>query len=116
MKKTYHLCLSGSDEAIFRDLQDYNMGFNYFALALYKTDSIGLAESFMSTHTHQLVQTCDPRGFMYAFRQSYSTYFNHKYQREGRLAEENHFFAPPAYTADNAIGTALLCAKGDRNG
>ena len=32
------------------------------------------------------------------------------------LAEENHFFAPPAYTADNAIGTALLCAKGDRNG
>ncbi|MBE6713101.1 MAG: peptidase M22 [Ruminococcaceae bacterium] len=32
------------------------------------------------------------------------------------LADENHFFAPPAYTADNAIGTALLCAKGDRNG
>ena len=32
------------------------------------------------------------------------------------LEAENHFFAPPAYTADNAIGTALLCAKGDRNG
>lgn len=32
------------------------------------------------------------------------------------LAGDLHFFAPPAYTADNAIGTALLCAKGDRNG
>ena len=32
------------------------------------------------------------------------------------LESQNHFFAPPAYTADNAIGTALLCAKGDRNG
>ena len=29
------------------------------------------------------------------------------------LAAENHFFAPPAYTADNAIGIALLCRKGD---
>lgn len=32
------------------------------------------------------------------------------------LASDRHFFAPPAYTADNAIGTALLCRKGDRNG
>jgi hypothetical protein len=91
MKKTFHLCLSAGDEVMFRDLEDYHRGFNCFALALYKTGSTGLVEAFMSTHTHQLVQTCDPRGFMYAFRQSYSTYFNHKYQREGRLAEENHF-------------------------
>ena len=32
------------------------------------------------------------------------------------LAAENHYFAPPAYTADNAIGTALLCMKGDKRG
>ncbi len=32
------------------------------------------------------------------------------------LANEKHFFAPPAYTADNAIGIALLCRKGDQNG
>ena len=32
------------------------------------------------------------------------------------LAAENHYFAPPAYTADNAIGTALLCRKGDKRG
>ena len=28
MKKTYHLCLSGDDEVIFRDLEDYHMGFH----------------------------------------------------------------------------------------
>lgn len=91
MKKTYHLCLSAGNEVMFRDLEDYHRGFNCFALALYKTGSTGLVEAFMATHTHQLVQTEDPNGFMYAFRQPYSMYFNHKYQRKGRLAEEHHF-------------------------
>ena len=35
---------------------------------------------------------------------------------QNALAQELHFFAPPAYTADNAIGTALLCRKGECNG
>ena len=39
MKKTFHLCLSAGDEAMFRDLEDYHRGFNCFALALYKTGS-----------------------------------------------------------------------------
>lgn len=91
MKKTYHLCLSAGDEVMFRDLEDYHRGFNCFALALHKTGSTGLAEAVMATHMHQLVQTDDPNGFMYAFRHPYSIYFNHKYQRTGRLAEEHHF-------------------------
>ena len=91
MKKTYHLCLSGGDKIMFRDEEDYNKGFNYFALALYKTESTGLAEAFMSTHTHQMVQTSDPKEFMYNFRQPYSKYFNHKYQRTGKLGEKTHF-------------------------
>lgn len=91
MKKTYHLCLSAGDEIMFRDLEDYHRGFNCFALALHKTGSTGLVESFMSTHTHQLVQTSDPDGFIYCFRQPYSMYFNHKYHRKGRLGEEKHF-------------------------
>ena len=37
MKKTYHLCLSAGDEVMFRDQEDYNRGFNCFALALHKT-------------------------------------------------------------------------------
>lgn len=32
------------------------------------------------------------------------------------LQQENHFFAPPDFCADNAIGTALLCKKGVGNG
>ena len=76
---------------MFRDLEDYNRGFNCFALALYKTDSTGLVESFMATHTHQIIQTSDPNEFMWHFRQPYSLYFNHKYQRCGKLGENMHF-------------------------
>ena len=76
---------------MFRDLEDYNRGFNYFALALYKTDSTGLVESFMSTHHHQLTQTADPAALMYNFRLPYSMYFNRKYHRKGKLGEETHF-------------------------
>ena len=91
MKKTYHLCLSAGDEIMFRDLEDYHRGFNCFALALHKTDSTGLVESFMSNHTHQMVQTAFPKEFMYAFRHPYCKYFNRKYQREGKLGEKEHF-------------------------
>ena len=76
---------------MFRDLEDYNRGFNYFALALYKTDSTGLVESFMSTHHHQLTQTADPAALIYNFRLPYSMYFNRKYHRKGKLGEETHF-------------------------
>ena len=91
MKKTYHLCLSGGDEILFRDEEDYNRGFNCLALALYKTGSTGLVESFQSTHSHKMIQTEDHLGFMYTMRQSYSKYFNHKYQRHGRVGERFHF-------------------------
>lgn len=91
MKKTYHLCLSAGDEVMFRDLEDYHRGFNCFAIALYKTGSTGLAESFMSTHCHKLVQTEDTAEFMHCFRLTYSMYFNRKYQRSGKLGENAHF-------------------------
>lgn len=91
MKKTYHLCLSAGEEVLFRDLEDYNRGFNCFAIALYKTVSSGLVESFMSTHSHQLVQTEAPTDLMYFFRMSYCMYFNRKYHRSGKLGEKNHF-------------------------
>ena len=91
MKNTYHLCLSSSNEIMFRDEEDYHRGFNCFALALHKTGSSGLAEAFMSTHTHQIVQSDSPQIFMQTFRQSYAMYFNHKYQRRGHLGESMHF-------------------------
>lgn len=91
MKKTYHLCLSAGEEVIFRDIEDYNRGFNCFALALFNTDSVGLVESEMSTHYHQLVQTADPNECMHCFRLSYSMYFNRKYHRSGKLGEKHHY-------------------------
>lgn len=91
MKKSYHLCLSAGDEVLFRDEEDYNRGFNCFALALHKTGSSGLVESFQSTHCHMIIQTEDPAGFMYTMRQSYSKYFNRKYRRQGRVGEKHHF-------------------------
>ena len=91
MKKTYHLCLSAGNEIMFRDLEDYNRAFNCFAIALYKTNSTGLVESFMSTHIHVLVQTNSPKDFMMYFRMLYTTYFNKKYGRSGKLGEKLHF-------------------------
>lgn len=91
MKKTYHLCLSAGNKTLFRDEEDYNRGFNSLALALYKTNSTGLVESFQSTHFHLVVQSENPADMMYAMRQSYSKYFNRRYQRSGRLGEKHHF-------------------------
>ena len=76
---------------MFRDLEDYNRGFNCFAIALYKTNSTGLVESIMSTHEHLLVQTDSPKDFMMCLRMLYTTYFNKKYGRYGKLGEKQHY-------------------------
>lgn len=113
MKKTYHVCLSAGEEIMFRDLEDYNRGFNCFALALYRSNSTGLVESFMSNHFHLMIQTENPKEFMYNMRQPYSKYFNRKYCRNGRLGEKHHFqleisglhhhLAAMSYTLRNAL-------------
>ena len=91
MKKSYHLCFSAGEEVLFRDVEDYNRGFNCFAMALFNTDSTGLVESEMSTHYHQLIQSANPDDFMHRFRLSYSMYYNRKYHRSGRLGEKSHY-------------------------
>jgi hypothetical protein len=118
MKKTYHLCLSAGEEIMFRDLEDYTRGFNCFALALYKSNSTGLVESFMSNHFHLMIQTEDPKEFMYNMRQPYSKYFNRKYCRTGRLGEKHHFqleinglhhhLAAMSYTLRNALHHGIV--------
>ena len=113
MKKTYHLCISAGNEVMFRDLEDYNRGFNCFALALHKTGSTGIVESFMSTHCHLMAETEDPEGLIYNMRMPYSKLFNNKYSRKGRLGEQHHFqieavgfhhrLAAICYTLRNAV-------------
>ena len=90
-RKTYHLCLSSHDEAMFRDEADLNMGFNALALAVLSTESRALAEGFMTTHHHSGVQTDVPKELMRRFRYTYSRYFNARYSRSGRLGERKFF-------------------------
>lgn len=92
MKKTYHICLSSRDEVLFRDHDDYIRGYNYFAYALYRTDSVGLADAFMSNHVHLLIQTSVLKKFLALFRQIYTLYFNHKYDRKGKIGEKQFFY------------------------
>ena len=76
---------------MFRSEADLNMGFNCLALAILETESRLLAEGFMTTHYHCLVQTDDASAVMYKSRLAYSRYFNTKYERNGRLGEKHYF-------------------------
>ena len=91
MRKTVHLCLSSHDEIMYRSEADLNMGFNCLALAALETESRLLAEGFMTTHCHCLVQTDYFREVMRRSRYAYARYFNAKYGRAGQLGEKHYF-------------------------
>lgn len=91
MKKTYHLCLSGGDEVMFRDEEDYIRANNCLCLAAHKTETSLLAYSIMSNHVHIGVRTENPSKFISTFRYPYTRYFNNKYSRTGRLGEKQFF-------------------------
>ena len=91
MRKIYHICLSSHDEVLFRCERDYVIGFNCLAEAAFYTGSKLLADGFMSTHWHTIVQTEDPAGFIQKERYAYTRYFNAAYGRIGRLAEKEAF-------------------------
>ena len=91
MKKIYHLCLSSLREVLFRNEEDFTIGFNYLAEAAFYTESRLLADGFMSTHWHNIVRTEVPDELTARFRYAYSRYFNAKYGRIGRLAERDAF-------------------------
>ena len=91
MRKTVHLCLSSHDEVMYRSEADLIMGFNCLALAVLETESRLLAEGFMTTHHHNLVQTDHYKEVMYRSRYAYARYFNAKYGRKGQLGEKQYF-------------------------
>ena len=113
MKKTYHLCLSGGNEVMYRHDRDYIHANNCLCLAAHKTDSSLLAYSIMSNHVHIGIRTEDPYAFMKAFRYPYNRYFNQKYGRKGILGEKHfflceidglyHFLAMISYVLRNAL-------------
>ena len=91
MKRIYHLCLSAENEIMFRCAEDFIRGINCLCLANYKTRSSLLAYAFMSNHVHICVRTEDLVKFIHAFRYAYTRYYNAKYQRNGRLGEQDFF-------------------------
>ena len=91
MRKIYHVCLSSHEEVMFRSERDYAIGFNCLAEAAFHTGSKLLADGFMSTHWHTIVQTEDPAGFVQKDRYAYTRFFNAAYGRKGRLAEKDAF-------------------------
>ena len=105
MRKTVHLCLSSHQEVMYRSEADLIMGFNCLALAVLETESRLLAEGFMTTHNHKLVQTDDAHALEKHHRYSYSRYFNAKYSRCGRLGERTCFSLE--IVGNNHILTAL---------
>lgn len=68
MKKIYHLCLSSLREVLFRNEEDFIIGFNYLAEAAFYTESRLLADGFMSTHWHNIVRTEVPDELTASFR------------------------------------------------
>lgn len=92
MRKTYHLCLSSHDEVLYRSESDLIMGFNCLAAAILATESRLLAEGFMTTHRHALVQTDSWKDLSRKERIAYARYFNTKYHRSGRLGEKYCFY------------------------
>ncbi len=91
MKKTYHICISGGNEVLCRDEEDYIRFFNCLAMACAETGSSLLADSIMSNHIHECVRTSSPERLIKNQRYKYSRYFNAKYKRRGRLGEKIPF-------------------------
>lgn len=91
MRRTMHLCLSSHDEIMFRNEEDLVMGFNCLALAVLETESRLLAEGFLPTHHHTLVQTDSVKELIRRERYAYTRYFNAKYRRKGKLGESVPF-------------------------
>ena len=88
MRKTYHLCFSSHEEVLYRTEADLIMGFNCLAETALITESRLLADGFMSTHWHTIVQTDNPVYFARRNRYAYTRYFNALHERTGRFGEK----------------------------
>lgn len=91
MKESYHICFTSHDEVMFRDEEDHGVFVNLMALRAFVSDAEILADAEMSTHFHSVVFAEDPMLFASALRMSYTKYFNHKYDRKGRMGQKYTF-------------------------
>lgn len=92
MRETVHLSLASHREVMYRDEADLIRGFNCLAVAAMETESRLMAEGFMSTHHHAVVQTDNVKALLRKERYAYTRYFNARYGRRGSLGEKTPFF------------------------
>lgn len=92
MRETVHLSLASHDEVMYRDEADLIRGFNCLAVAVLETESRLMAEGFLSTHHHSMVQTDNAKALVRKERYAYTRYFNARYGRRGSLGEKAPFF------------------------
>ena len=116
MRNTYHLCLSSHDEVLFRDEEDIIRGFNCIALAAIKTESRFLADAEMATHFHLAAQSDNPDELMRRIRYPYTRYFNSKYHRTGKLAEDTAFITPLQGLQRTLTAISYICRQGLHHG
>ena len=91
MKELHHICYTSHDEVMYRDKQDHDMYINLLALRVFSGDIDLYADAEMSDHTHLCARMDKPSVKCGWIRHSYTSYFNAKYHRIGRLGEPRCF-------------------------
>ena len=101
---------------MYRSEADLIMGFNCLALATVETQSRLLAEAFMTTHYHRLVQTDDYEALQHKDRYAYTRFFNAKYSRRGALGEPRFFFKEIDGAAHRLVALNYVLRQGLHHG
>lgn len=83
--KLYHICYTSHYEVIYRTVDDANMILCRMAQMGASTGTSILAYAIMSNHVHIIVISDNIVKFVKNLRYSYTTSFNCKYHRIGRL-------------------------------
>ena len=78
---------------MYRNEEDMKRAFNCLCSALYWTGSRCLAENDLPNHHHGCYETECPGDLVQIRRQSYTRYFNEKYDRKGPLGDKGYFAA-----------------------
>ena len=94
MKQLYHVCYSSPDEVMYRDVYDYCMYINVLALRTFSDELRLLADAELSDHAHHCMYTDKPARKCGDIRHSYTSHFNARYHRSGRLGEIGCFCSP----------------------
>jgi hypothetical protein len=91
MRETVHFSLASHDEVMYRDEADLIHGFNCLVEACLETESRLLADGFMTTHHHGLVQTDNIKALTKIQRYAYTRFFNARHCRRGSIGEVRPF-------------------------